>query len=486
MSSLKANGNDSALDSALEVVPANKTRARFPKGYFFSVGLGIVLLLIIVGLGIVLSQRSFRVVRVGSVVFTANDTPEVLTAELSKLAQTYTLHVQYPDGESKQFGFEDFGLEIDIPASVSTAQQSQKPRNILARAQWWGETSVPLALHINDKKFEKALQNSVTRSSKKPTNAKISVKNGRAKIIAEKTGIGFTVTGGRDVILNAVKSMQTSPLQATDQELSPSITQTEAKPVYEKVKTILAQDVVLNIDNRRVSVPAAAIGRWIELTPVPSAKTIDLSVNSGKVLKYINDVSAPYVQPPRSEVVLKQANGTTKVLVPGKSGVDVVQKNELAKNVAKKVLAGEGISASAAIDYAPFKRINAKSYPKWLVVDVTNKRMYAYENTRLVKTFLISAGAPGTPTVLGQYAIRSKVRIQDMRGNNVDGSRYFQPDVEYINYFYADYAIHGNYWRPASYFGNVNSSHGCVGIRNNDAAWVYAWAPIGTPVIIHS
>jgi len=72
-----------------------------------------------------------------------------------------------------------------------------------------------------------------------------------------------------------------------------------------------------------------------------------------------------------------------------------------------------------------------------------------------------------------------------MSGPNTDGSRYVQPNVPWVNYFYRDYAIHGNYWRPTSYFGNVNSSHGCVGLLTNDAAWLYAWAPIGTAVVVH-
>jgi lipoprotein-anchoring transpeptidase ErfK/SrfK len=104
----------------------------------------------------------------------------------------------------------------------------------------------------------------------------------------------------------------------------------------------------------------------------------------------------------------------------------------------------------------------------------------------LVHTFLVSAGAPKTPTVLGKYAIYSKLRSQDMTGNNADGSRYFQPAVPYVNYFYGGYAIHGNYWRPDSWFGNINSSHGCIGVNVSDGAWIYNWAAIGTPVIVHS
>ena len=49
-----------------------------------------------------------------------------------------------------------------------------------------------------------------------------------------------------------------------------------------------------------------------------------------------------------------------------------------------------------------------------------------------------------------------------------------------------DYVIHGNYWRPLSYFGNINSSHGCVSTVPSEAEWMYDWTPIGTPVIVYT
>jgi hypothetical protein len=33
-------------------------------------------------------------------------------------------------------------------------------------------------------------------------------------------------------------------------------------------------------------------------------------------------------------------------------------------------------------------------------------------------------------------------------------------------------------------FGIKNRSHGCVGITNTEAEWIYNWDSIGTPVIV--
>lgn len=112
----------------------------------------------------------------------------------------------------------------------------------------------------------------------------------------------------------------------------------------------------------------------------------------------------------------------------------------------------------------------------------TNVRLRTW---KFSEYFLVTAGAPDTPTVVGEFKIQTKIRKQTMRGLNTDGSSYNVPNVEWVNYFYQDYAIHGNYWRPDSVFGNTNTSHGCVSLKNGGAEWMYNWAPIGTPIITH-
>ncbi|MFN8424586.1 MAG: L,D-transpeptidase, partial [Anaerolineae bacterium] len=41
--------------------------------------------------------------------------------------------------------------------------------------------------------------------------------------------------------------------------------------------------------------------------------------------------------------------------------------------------------------------------------------------------------------------------------------------------------IHGAYWHQS--FG-IPVSHGCVNLQPGDAAWLWEWSAIGTPVIV--
>jgi lipoprotein-anchoring transpeptidase ErfK/SrfK len=118
-------------------------------------------------------------------------------------------------------------------------------------------------------------------------------------------------------------------------------------------------------------------------------------------------------------------------------------------------------------------------YPneRWIDINLSTQRLYAYDGHELVKTFIVSTGLPGTPTVTGRFRVYIKYTSTLMAGPG-----YYLPNVLWTMYFYNGYGIHGTYWH--NNFGTP-MSHGCVNMRNEDAEWVFYFARIGTLVNIH-
>ena len=115
---------------------------------------------------------------------------------------------------------------------------------------------------------------------------------------------------------------------------------------------------------------------------------------------------------------------------------------------------------------------------KQIIVDLSDSRIYAYEDGRLVHSVLASMGLPATPTVRGEFKVQRKYESQLMSGPG-----YYLPNVQWIMYFYAGYAIHGAYWH--NNWGQP-MSHGCVNLPNEEALWFYEWTPTGTPVLVQA
>lgn len=109
---------------------------------------------------------------------------------------------------------------------------------------------------------------------------------------------------------------------------------------------------------------------------------------------------------------------------------------------------------------------------RWIRVDLSEQIIVAYEGDRPIRAFVVSSGLDRTPTVTGEFRIKTKVKAQTMSGG-VGAYYYSLPNVKWVQYFYRDYSFHGTYWHND--FGK-QKSHGCLNMTNVDAKWLFDWA----------
>ncbi|MER8068978.1 Ig-like domain-containing protein [Streptomyces sp. NPDC094034] len=131
-------------------------------------------------------------------------------------------------------------------------------------------------------------------------------------------------------------------------------------------------------------------------------------------------------------------------------------------------------------------------------VDVKSKTMTVVRDGKTLKTIPISAGSPENTTYNGQMVISEKFKETRMNGATVgftddDGKgEYDIKDVPHaMRLSTSGTFIHGSYW-GGNAFGNVNTSHGCVGLKdvkgagdpNQPAAWFYNNSLLGDVVVV--
>ncbi|MGQ9572355.1 MAG: L,D-transpeptidase [Dehalococcoidia bacterium] len=127
---------------------------------------------------------------------------------------------------------------------------------------------------------------------------------------------------------------------------------------------------------------------------------------------------------------------------------------------------------------------------RWIAVNLTTQRAMAFVGAQPVRVALVTTGMPGWETPTGEFHIYRRVENETMSSvgsgipiDSLDG--WYVEDVLYTQYFYGPITLHLNYWRPQSYFGNVPSSHGCVGLGYEDAKFFWDFADIGTRVVVY-
>ncbi len=118
-----------------------------------------------------------------------------------------------------------------------------------------------------------------------------------------------------------------------------------------------------------------------------------------------------------------------------------------------------------------------QSDQRWIQIDLSKQRLVAWEGGKPVYAVVVSTGKGSTPTRTGTFAIKSKHRSARMRGADYD-----VPNVPYTMYYHGGDAIHGAYWHRR--FGTP-VSHGCINVAVNHSKWLFNWATVGTPVVVH-
>lgn len=124
--------------------------------------------------------------------------------------------------------------------------------------------------------------------------------------------------------------------------------------------------------------------------------------------------------------------------------------------------------------------------PKRIVIDITAQMFYAYENDKLVYSFLTSTGLPGQDTAPGHYQVLDKIPMAY--------SSIWQLQMPYwLGIYYVGTVENGIHALPIRPDGTVmwggllgtRQSYGCVILSTEAAELIYHWAEIGTVVDIH-
>lgn len=125
-------------------------------------------------------------------------------------------------------------------------------------------------------------------------------------------------------------------------------------------------------------------------------------------------------------------------------------------------------------------RINSGKY---IDINLAKQHLSTFEDSQRLGTYRISTGKRGMATPTGNFKILSK---RERAWSN----KYKLYMPYWMQFTGAGHGIHelpewpGGYKEGAAHLG-IPVSHGCIRLGIGPAATVYAWADIGTPVVIH-
>lgn len=107
-----------------------------------------------------------------------------------------------------------------------------------------------------------------------------------------------------------------------------------------------------------------------------------------------------------------------------------------------------------------------------LIINADKKRLYVFDDDKLIKEYRVAVGTKKTPTPIGEFKIKRKAK----NWGTGFGTRWMG-----LNVAWGIYGIHGTNkpWSIGS-----RASHGCVRMWNRDVEELYEMVKVGTPVTI--
>jgi hypothetical protein len=158
----------------------------------------------------------------------------------------------------------------------------------------------------------------------------------------------------------------------------------------------------------------------------------------------------------------QERNGLEVDGVAGPEVWEAIMKSVIAGDVKPEKGAGNGYSWAYVSESSP-ETVGIWHNGKWVL-----------------KGLSANTGIAGAETELGTNNVYLRYEETTMSGENPDGSKYVDPGIKWVSYFYGGDALHA--FDRASY--GSPQSLGCVEMPVEEAEAVYPYTPIGTPVTV--
>lgn len=251
-------------------------------------------------------------IRVGDNIASAHQPDTALQNLIQQRASDYRLTIVYPDGSKKNFALQELGLHVDYTATIKDFRHRQ--HRFGSRLQWWHPTIVYLKTIADSTQLDSFIAREASATIQPAKDATISIVNGSVQVSDSVAGKHYGLIDPIVTLTSVTSRLQSIPLKLQTLSTRPAISSKQLASSQTKLQQILNQTVVFTIGSKKIQASSTDIAGWIELTSKNSGRAVDVAVNSGKVLDYINKIAAGFVHPPKDQVVVVRSDGSTSVL----------------------------------------------------------------------------------------------------------------------------------------------------------------------------
>jgi lipoprotein-anchoring transpeptidase ErfK/SrfK len=390
------------------------------------------------------------------------------------------------------------GAQYDLGATVDTAYNVGRswPLPIVGLLSAKNKGSIGYAYKIDSRQLSKFTDSVVNSVGRDPINASLQINDGVISVVPDQDGLRIDDHYLDNVLTTALADGKDQTISLEPVTKKADILPGDTSAAQAQASDFLNRQITLTYNGKTFTADRTALGHMITFSEIngPNGKPqLQASIDRNEVLGYLQSVSNQVSVAPTNRKVIV-LNGVETETQAGQNGTTIDQQtaadavyNALSQNQNATIALQSTSVPFSTVYQRPDGAIGGLNYPKYIEVNLSTQRLFAWQNGQIVLTAPTVTGKDSAPTVTGVFAIYTKER-----NRYLNGAAYgydYNVFVQYWMPFYQGFGLHDASWRPTSWFGDqafhYNGSHGCVNLWTSTAAYLYDWAPVGTPVWIH-
>lgn len=389
----------------------------------------------------------------------------------------------------------ELGITVDAQGLAETAHSLHPMWDIGG----WNPEPAPFVLTVDPDSASDTLRSAVPAAWEAPVDATVVFDDaaGAYVVTPAAPGTGLDLDALTQSVHDALVSGQATVDFSTDPiAYEPAIADSEAVAMQEHLNTLLTEVGFYVGDERVVAIDAPTAASWLQV--VADDGELRVETDAGAIQQVVDTIPEQANRPPVDATIVVNSRGSVlREVTGGQPGYEITSTEGIAEAFAEQLASGTA-KYPLEVTETPF---GTTEVVRRIEVDLSEQRLWMYENDQVIDSWRVSSGKPNTPTYTGTYTIGWKTPSQTMTGyERRNGERFIdpnwrgktdsrgyamfeQPNVKWAMYFNGDQAFHGVYWH--SNWG-TRMSHGCVGMPDWRAKQLYEWSPQGLEVTIRS
>jgi lipoprotein-anchoring transpeptidase ErfK/SrfK len=256
---------------------------------------------------------------------------------------------------------------------------------------------------------------------------------------------------------------------------------------------IFHRQSVWRVSPRRLGA-SASIGEAVEraLRARPGARIpLDIQVNRRAVRRYLANLNRRFARPAKNAELVGLSDDLTPTLGEARTGRRI-DRPEMVRRLVRAIRSTyRGMQLQLAVEPVP-PRVTAADFGSVIVIRRGSNRLFLYNGSNLVRTFVVATGQAEYPTPTGEFEIIVKEENPTWNPPDSDWAEGLLPvppgpgnplGTRWMGLSAYAVGIHGTP-DPASL--GYSASHGCIRMAIPEAEWLFEQVDVGTPVYIVS